>query len=381
MEVDLFIHGVPHGWDFWGKESDRSYFGNFYKPTQAARQLVVETRVSGGRAYAYYHYLLNADVVDYDGRDGSYVGVTVRVDAYCLPYRYMWMVLDRLFSQRLRPLLFGQAGPKLRWRVAALRQADKQLADAQEHLLELLGAMLRATDFEPIGHDIAARTNTGIDLCTVDATDQQVQQAVAQYGRVSVSGGHPSERERQAQAANQKQQNALKNSIQQLQATNRQLQYEAQQTQAELKRQVQTQQAELQRLQQELRRSEANRQRALDAADGQADGLFGLPLPPHVSRAVVRWAPLCSVVLLVLTIILLCTTTCGGKQPASEQPAATDSAAVTTVRPDSATMAADSARLLQQPQSVRTDSAAATQAQRGEGGSTTSPSSSNPKAS
>ena len=30
MDIEIFVHGVPNGQSFWGKEEDRNYFGNFY---------------------------------------------------------------------------------------------------------------------------------------------------------------------------------------------------------------------------------------------------------------------------------------------------------------------------------------------------------------
>lgn len=343
MEADLFIHGVPHGWDFWGKESDRAYFGNFYKPNQVPHQLVVETRISGGHPYAYYHYLLNADVVDYEGRDGSYVGVSVRIDAYCRPTRYMWLVLDRLFTQHLRPLLFEQAGPKLRWRVAALRLADKQVAAAQDQLLQLMGATLRATDFEAIGTDIATRTNTGVSLCTVDASDERVRQAVMQFGRVSVSDTHAADRERQTEAQHKQQVTTMQATADQLKAAYRQLRHEAEQAQDSLQQQVRTQQTEMQRLQMELKKSEQQLQRATDGRQPwhstMLSSLFGQ------GPGMQKWLPLAGAVLLVLIIVLLCVIGCGDDEAdavvadePTEQPIAVPDTTAGTTAPDSLTI-------------------------------------------
>ena len=322
MEVDLFIHGVPHGWDFWGKEADRAYFGNFYKPNQASHLFVIETRITGGHPYAYYHYLLNDDIVDYEGRDGSYVGVSVRMDAYCLRPRYVWTVLDRLFTDHLRPLLFEQTGPKLRWRTSALRMADKQIAAAQDQLLALMGATLRASDFEAIDTNIATRTNTGVNLCTVDATDGRVHQSVRQYGRVAIADTHTADRERQSDEAHQKQVNALTAAANQLKSNCQQQLYEAQQTQNALQQQVQNQQTEMARLQNELRNSDRQLQHLadrLDAAQGPTPRLpFGL------KPSVMKWLPYVTLALAVLAIVLVFIAACKGSAPQSAPEGATD---------------------------------------------------------
>ena len=39
MDIEIFVHGVPNGQSFWGKEEDRNYFGNFYG--QMVRPIVI----------------------------------------------------------------------------------------------------------------------------------------------------------------------------------------------------------------------------------------------------------------------------------------------------------------------------------------------------
>lgn len=320
MEVDLFIHGVPHGWDYWGLEADRTYAANFYKPNQVPQEYVVETRMSGSRPYAYYHYLLHSDIVDYDGRDGSYVGLTLRVDAYCTPVQYVWMVLDRLFRQHLSPLLFQSSGTRLKWRISALRQADKALQAAQQQLLQAMAVVLRADDFEPLDSSVATRTNTGVSLCTIDATNALVRQSVWQYGRVSIASVHAAERERQADAAHKQQVNALNAAAQQLKDACQQQRFEAQQAAATLQQQVQTQQSELVRLQEALRVSEQQLQQVIGPHE---DDRRHTPAAPFgLSPRVMSWLPYVVIALLVLSIVLGVLLLTGGRTAPVAAPAA-----------------------------------------------------------
>ena len=318
MEVDLFIHGVPHGWDYWGVEADRTYAANFYKPNPVPQELVVETRISGSRPYAYYHYLLHADIVDYDGRDGSYVGLTLRTDAYCTPVQYVWMVLDRLFHQHLSPLLFQPSGTRLKWRLSSLRQADKPLAAAQQQLLQLMASILRADDFEPLDSNIATRTNTGVSICTVDATNALVRQSVWQYGRVSIAPVHAAERERQADAAHKKQVSALNAAAQQLKDACQQQRFESQQAVAALQQQVQTQQSELVRLQEALRVSERQLEQVIGGED--TDRRHTPAVPFGLSPRVMYWLPYVVITLLVLVIVLAVLILSGGRNTPEPAP-------------------------------------------------------------
>lgn len=311
MEVDLFIHGVPHGWDFWGLEAERSYFGNFYKPHQAARELVLETRQNGGRTYIYYHYLRGTDITDYEARDGSYVGVTVRLDAYCRHPYYVWLLLDRLFDRHLQQLLFEAAGTKLKWRIPTLRQADKALHEVQSQLLGLMGKLLQAADFAPIDATFATKASGAKTLGMADATDELVGQCLRQCGRVAIAAEYAADRERQAQAQARQQLSAMQARAEQTQREWQQRLHEAEQQQAALSQQVRTQQSEMIRLQQQLHKAEQNLLQARsDAAmfGNTTDSGWMAPLRP--------WLPYICGLLMVAVIVLTCLLACNkGEAP------------------------------------------------------------------
>ena len=105
MEVELFIHGVPNGEGFWGKEDDRNYFGTFYDHSTDEVKFLVQNRASKGKLYCYYNYLVyktvgspTPNVVAYDGRDGSYFGLSLRLDAYCKDVMNMYRILDTIYN-------------------------------------------------------------------------------------------------------------------------------------------------------------------------------------------------------------------------------------------------------------------------------------------
>lgn len=58
MNVEVFVHGVPHGEDFWGEDDkERLFLGTFYNNQSDALKLVVQTRKLGNKRYTYYSYI------------------------------------------------------------------------------------------------------------------------------------------------------------------------------------------------------------------------------------------------------------------------------------------------------------------------------------
>ena len=104
MDVEFFIHGVPDGNDFFGLAEDRMYFDSFYSG-EAENRLLIQTRISGGILYCYYNYLIGKNVISYSGRQGSYFGITLRLDQYCIDF-------SKIYLYGLRPSEYDGTGMK-----------------------------------------------------------------------------------------------------------------------------------------------------------------------------------------------------------------------------------------------------------------------------
>ena len=94
MDLELFIHGVPNGHKINGVSGDNVYFTTFYNPSkkeyQGAPKFLIEVRNLNGINYCYYSFLHYNNVSANDGRSGSYIGLTIRIDEYCNdPYRVL----------------------------------------------------------------------------------------------------------------------------------------------------------------------------------------------------------------------------------------------------------------------------------------------------
>ena len=82
MNVEILIHGVPDGQDYYGIAEERTYAELFYDNSAESVKFVVETKTTGNIASVYYTYLRYKGMVGYGGRPGSYFGLTLRIDKY-----------------------------------------------------------------------------------------------------------------------------------------------------------------------------------------------------------------------------------------------------------------------------------------------------------
>ncbi len=84
LNIKLLVHGVPYGQKKWGAdEEDSRYLSSFYGPKSEIPEVMkVEIMVSGKEVCCYYTFLKGINVCDFNGRSGSYVALTFKVNAY-----------------------------------------------------------------------------------------------------------------------------------------------------------------------------------------------------------------------------------------------------------------------------------------------------------
>lgn len=215
MNVELFVHGVPNGESFWGKEEDRNYFGNFYSNSSDEVKFLVQTRSLNGKTYCCYNYLVYKNVIANDGRAGSYFGISLRLDAYCKDILNMYRILDTVYNVHVVGTLLKAEKANLKYVVSDFSSNPGIMEDIWNAISRLLQKAFTADSFV----DLAAfPTNSG--SCSAynlyDCSGDCLMEIMKKTGIVAVSPYYPSSRvaaiEQQCNAriqAMQQQYNAL----------------------------------------------------------------------------------------------------------------------------------------------------------------------------
>ncbi len=201
MEVDLFVHGVPNGIGFWGKEEERSYFTTFYDNSTDMVKFLVQTRLLKGKPYCYYNYLVYKtagcqapNVVAYDGRDGSYFGITLRFDAYCKDYDNMYRILDTMYNVYIVGSVLKMDKSKLKYAIPDFASVSDTLKDLENTAIELIKKAFVLGSFTRLdGFATSAGQCPAYNL--YDCTSDIVLSIVKQYGRIAISPYYPSNKE------------------------------------------------------------------------------------------------------------------------------------------------------------------------------------------
>lgn len=201
MEVEVFVHGTPHGESFWGKEEDRMFFGSFYTQTCSDEvKFLIQTRLTMEKSYCYYSYLLYKNVIESGGRTGSYFGLTIRMDAYCKDFMRVYKILDMIFSAYVLNKVLKPLADGYKYVVSNFPDSLELMDNISEGTLRLIQATFEKTpedfcSFNGFSTNKTYRNSANLYEITADA----VEIVMRKDGVVALSPYYQTSKERQVE--------------------------------------------------------------------------------------------------------------------------------------------------------------------------------------
>lgn len=267
MEIDVYIHGAPCGFGMHGPREQGDYLKTLYNQDQGPSKLLVQVREDRGRAWCYYNFLDHNNIVDNNGRPGSYFGITLRCDCYimdmvavhdALEYSYRVFFQDMLLSRSNDVLTYGYPDFKL---LAGYCDGVAQRIQSmiQGIISDKPSATESLTDF--------TKASQTVKKCNLyDFTLLQVRDMVKQDGALSLSPMYHSQGEellkRETDRLN-KQMQGMGRELEMAKGENNTLRSELKQAQAQTQAQIQkAQQLEARNKELESKANAKNQERA-----------------------------------------------------------------------------------------------------------------------
>ena len=117
MDVEILIHGVPDGQDYYGIKEEQTNMGLFYDKSPESVKFVIETKKQGNSAYTYYSFLRYKGMIGAGGRPGSYFGLTLRLDKYYQDAIHIYNLMDIVFKRYIVGTLLVPSGDGYKYAV------------------------------------------------------------------------------------------------------------------------------------------------------------------------------------------------------------------------------------------------------------------------
>lgn len=196
MKFEVLVHGVPYGQDYWGPDFDRSYAAPFYNTSENGLQYVVETRKADGKNYCYYTYARYGNVLDCEGRRGSYVAVTYRFDMFYTDAKRVFQILETVFEKCILGSIIEYSGTNYKFLCRSLKEKEDVMKKVEDDTLKLLQLSVLNNKLLTIDdafiHQNVAKTILNIDDCT----DSNVLSALKQVSKVVATLDAPDARDK-----------------------------------------------------------------------------------------------------------------------------------------------------------------------------------------
>ncbi|MBQ8722327.1 MAG: hypothetical protein IJY67_09350 [Paludibacteraceae bacterium] len=197
MDVEILIHGVPNGHDYYGPKEEQNNAGSFYITSQESIKFIVEIKKNGNTPYVYYSYLRYKGVIGAEGRSGSYFGLTLRLDEYYNDILHAYNMLDMVFKKYVLGSLLIPTGETYEYNTPDFASKKSDIERLQQGLIQLIQSTCVASKFIKIDNSFINPISNA-PICNIaDITDGIMLSTLKKHSKVILSPDYKSNLEKE----------------------------------------------------------------------------------------------------------------------------------------------------------------------------------------
>lgn len=142
MIVEIYLHGIPDGFDVYSTSIEQdNYIKSFYASDYKDQSLIIETKIFDNSIYSYYTYF-RKNILSNIGRPEGYLGLTFRIDSFVRNAQVIYQMMDLIYNRFIAGNVVS-GGENKRFIVKSLKDINKKLID---QIVNLLSQILQAGD-------------------------------------------------------------------------------------------------------------------------------------------------------------------------------------------------------------------------------------------
>lgn len=189
LNIELIVHGVPHGHKIWNaREDEKRYIATFYGPTyEVDEQMIVERR----GADMYYTFVRGRNVVSEDNRPGSFLALTLRMNAYYADIRNVYGILRAAYQKTIVGTGVTETGGAAKYRISDFAQVDAKLREAKQSVVDYIGRFSQQSDLCDLSAIRPGAGGAATRLNLLDCSAQAAEAVLKAGGRLIVSPCFP----------------------------------------------------------------------------------------------------------------------------------------------------------------------------------------------
>ncbi len=196
MDLEFFIYGAPKGNSYHGKEEEKLYFDKMYNGSSKINEIQIEIRKSGAsqKLYCYYNYLIRQNVVDKNGRPGSFFGFSLRSDVYWVNFHNIYRILDTVYHTYINKVLLRIGESKVQFLVENFNDPTviKDIEEIEEATVSLIRKSYDDNSTIPLDNNFSSLSKKRENVYLYDFNNQDILSRVKECGCVNLSLAYPS---------------------------------------------------------------------------------------------------------------------------------------------------------------------------------------------
>lgn len=193
LELGLYIHGLPCGFQYNGAADEKTdFFNGFCVHPRGINEMRIKAVGNGEKSLFYYTYVLGRNVFDNGGgHKGVYFGLTLRLAAYYRRALNLYFLLDTFFHTCLGGSVLKEGKRSKEFVVSDFNNLDDPLSC----LKRLVQMAVGERDMLQLRTRRTADEYARLNL--MDADNDTVMRCMRQKGEVSISRAYPMKSVRQ----------------------------------------------------------------------------------------------------------------------------------------------------------------------------------------
>lgn len=187
MNVEILIHGVPDGQDYYGIPDERTYAELFYDNSAESVKFVVEAKEKANNTYIYYSYLRYKGIIGCGGRPGSYFGITLRIDKYYQDVIHVYNMLEMVFKKSVVGVLLSPLGDSYKYTFPHFTSKKAEIEQLQQGLVQLIKGTCAWSKFVNVDKGFIHPDDKAASCNITDITESTMTIALKKYSKVILS--------------------------------------------------------------------------------------------------------------------------------------------------------------------------------------------------
>lgn len=275
FQVTVILHGVPAGFKSFGKVDgqDKDYVQTFYNSNEWDEPEFLKVERVANKMF--YTFIKCNNVNDHDGRSGSYLGITLRMNLYYADIQNIYSILKGVYKKLCIGTLVSDEGKQIRYIVSDFKDVGDKLDGYNKRIIDTISTFTSSSDLQTIGQVCNGKGTRCVYL--MDCTESVAKEALAGSNSLKVSTYYASDADKRLQSeydyklsqAQQQYTHEIRKTEGQYNERIAQLKRQLEQKESELQGGTKSLKDEIDRLQKELRVAKDSKQMAIDSVNAQ----------------------------------------------------------------------------------------------------------------